>query len=181
MHKTVLSSLAGLSLAACGSMTSAPMASAPVDNMSLPPEIRVPAGVRQTLHTVGRGEITYECRAKAGASGVYEWVFVSPMATLYDRQGKVVGKYYGGPTWEAQDGSKVTGKQVAVAPAGAGHIPLQLVQAEPSMGMGLLQGTAYIQRLHTRGGVAPAPACTADQQGQRRQVPYQADYVFYAR
>ena len=33
---------------------------------------------------------------------------------------KTVGKYYAGPTWEAADGSKVTGKQVAVAPATAG-------------------------------------------------------------
>lgn len=181
MHKTVLLSLASLSLAACGSMTSAPMASAQVDNMSLPPEIRVPAGARQTMHTVGIGEITYECRAKAGAAGQFEWVFVTPVATLYDMQRKVVGKYYGGPTWEANDGSKVTGKQLAVASAGAGNIPLQLVQANPAMGMGVMQGTAYIQRLNTRGGVAPAQACTAAHQGERRQVSYQADYVFYAR
>ena len=32
------------------------------------------------------------------------------------------GQHYGGPTWEAADGSKITGKQVAVAPAAAGNI-----------------------------------------------------------
>ncbi|MFN3415596.1 MAG: DUF3455 domain-containing protein [Caldimonas sp.] len=179
MHKTVLLSLASLSLAACGSMTPAPMTSTRVDNMSLPPEIRVPAGAQQTMHTVGIGEITYECRAKAGAAGQFEWVFVTPVATLYDMQRKVVGKYYGGPTWEANDGSKVTGKQLAVAPAGPGDIPLQLVKADPAMGMGVMQGTSHIQRLNTRGGVAPSAPCAAANQGERRQVPYQADYVFY--
>jgi hypothetical protein len=179
MHKTLLLSLASLSLAACGSMTPAPMAPTMVDNMSLPAEVRVPAGARQTMYTVGIGEITYECRAKAGMAGQFEWVFVTPVATLYDTQRKVVGKYYGGPTWEANDGSKVTGKQLAVASAGAGNIPLQLVQANPAMGMGAMQGTAYIQRLNTRGGVAPSAPCMAANQGERRQVAYQADYVFY--
>ena len=65
----------------------------------------------------------------------FEWAFVAPVATLKSGD-KVVGKYYGGPTWEATDGSKVTGKQVAVAPAAAGAIPLQLVKANPAEGTG---------------------------------------------
>ena len=78
----------------------------------------------------------------------------------------MVGKYYAGPTWEAADGSKVTGKQVAVAPAAPGNIPLQLVKADPAMGAGAMTGVSYIQRLNTKGGVAPATACDADGQGQ---------------
>ena len=157
-----------------------PPAMAPmVDNMALPEAVRVPAGHKATMTTVGKGEITYECRAKAGMAGAHEWVFVTPVATLADPQGKLVGKYYGGPTWEASDGSKVTGKQVAVAPAMAGSIPLQLVKAEPAMGQGAMQGVSYIQRLKTQGGVAPAAPCSAETVGQKRQVAYQADYVFY--
>lgn len=152
-----------------------------VDNMSLPEAVRVPSSERQTLHTVGIGEITYECRAKAGMPGQYEWAFVAPVATLYDRDRTPVGKYYGGPTWEASDGSKVTGKQVAVAPGSPGSIPLQLVKADPAMGTGKMQGVSHIQRLNTRGGVAPAMACGMANQGTRQQVAYQADYVFYAR
>jgi subtilisin family serine protease len=102
------------------------------------------------------------------------------VATLYGSGRAVVGKYYAGPTWESADGSKVTGKQVAVAPAMAGSIPLQLVKAEPAMGRGAMQGVSYIQRLKTQGGVAPAAPCTADTVGQKRQVAYQADYVFYS-
>lgn len=154
---------------------SAPM----VDNSALPDAVRVPAGHRQTMHTVGRGEITYECRAKKDNPAAFEWAFVAPVATLTDSGGKSVGKYHGGPTWEANDGSKVTGKQVAVAPAMAGSIPLQLVKADAATGAGTMQNVAYIQRLKTQGGVAPAEACDAAKAGQQRQVAYQADYVFY--
>ncbi|TXC67290.1 DUF3455 domain-containing protein [Piscinibacter aquaticus] len=151
----------------------------PVDNTMLPEAVRVPAGLKQTMSTTGVGEITYECREKKDMAGAHEWAFVAPVATLYSADRKTVGKYYAGPTWEAADGSKVTGKQVAVAPAAPGNIPLQLVKAEPAMGAGAMQGVAYIQRLNTKGGVAPSAACTAANKGQRQQVAYEADYVFY--
>ena len=103
------------------------------------------------------------------------------MATLKDASGKAVGKYYGPPTtWEAMDGSKVGGKQVAVAPNQPGSIALQLVKAEPAMNkVGAMAGVSYIQRLNTKGGVAPAMACDAAGKGKRQVVAYQADYVFY--
>ena len=44
---------------------------------------------------------------------------------------------------------------------------------------GAMSGVSYIQRLNTKGGVAPALACDAATKGQRRQVAYEADYVFY--
>ena len=151
----------------------------PVDNAALPEAVRAPAGLKQTMATIGVGEITYECREKKDIAGAHEWAFVAPVATLYSMDRKTVGRYYAGPTWEAADGSKVTGKQVAVAPAAPGSIPLQLVKAEPATGQGAMQGVAYIQRLNTRGGVAPAAACDGSAKGQRRQVAYEADYVFY--
>lgn len=179
MNRTLpLLGLAAL-ISACASQPATMMMMKPVDNAALPEAVRAPAGTRQTMATVGVGEITYECREKSGSAGAHEWVFVAPVATLYSPERKPVGKYYGGPTWEAADGSKVTGKQVAVAPAMAGNIPLQLVKADPAMGAGAMQGVAYIQRLNTKGGVAPAMTCDAAAKGQRRQVAYEADYVFY--
>ena len=47
------------------------------------------------------------------------------------------------------------------------------------MGAGAMMGVAYIQRLSTKGGVAPAAACDAMAKGQRKTVAYEADYVFY--
>lgn len=174
--KTVLMIATAAALSACAT---GPMMMKSVDNAALPEAVRAPAGSKQMMTTTGVGELTYECREKAGMAGQYEWAFVGPVATLYSADKKTVGKYYAGPTWEAADGSKVTGKQVAVAPASAGNIPLQLVKADPAMGAGAMSGVSYIQRLNTKGGVAPSMACDAMGKGKRQVVAYEADYVFY--
>lgn len=142
--------------------------------------IAVPAGHAAVMTALGAGDLAYECRAKSGMPDSYEWVFAGPTAVLYDKNKAAVGKYYGGPTWEANDGSKVTGKQLAVHPSTTpASIPLQLVQASPTSGSGLMSGVTYIQRINTQGGVAPADACGAANAGSKKMVKYQADYVFY--
>lgn len=152
----------------------------PFTQDSLPDAVKVPAGHRVAMETVGAGDITYECRAKKDMADQFEWVFVGPDATLSDRRGKQVGKYYGPPaTWESMDGSKVTGTQVAISAVAAGSIPLQLVKANPAMGMGAMQGVSYIQRVSTWGGVAPSSACAASTLGQKEVVKYQVDYIFW--
>jgi len=145
----------------------------------LPEAVRVPTGHQMVMKAVGVGELTYECRAKATDAMAFEWVFVGPVAKLIDGANKEVGKYYAGPTWEASDGSKVTGKQLAVSPAAPGNIPMQLVKTDPAMGSGAMTGVTYIQRLNTKGGVAPGAACDATSKGRRQQVAYEADYAFY--
>jgi hypothetical protein len=176
---SALSGLAALALSACADM--APMAATPKFLQdSLPAAVQVPAGFQVAMETVGSGEITYECKAKAAMAGEFEWVFVGPNAVLKNRMGMAVGKYYGPPaTWEAMDGSKITGAQLAVAPAGMGNIPLQLVKANAAMGMGAMNGVSHIQRVATRGGVAPAMPCAAGNAGQKQVVNYQADYIFW--
>ena len=99
---------------------------------AVPDSIKVPDGHKVALETTGVGEITYECRDKADMPGQTEWTFVGPKAVLNDRSGKAVGDYFGPPaTWQAKDGSKVTGTQLAVAPSSAGNLPYQLVKANP--------------------------------------------------
>ena len=168
---------AALLLSGCGSM--APMMST-FSQDSLPDSIKVPMGNKVAMETVGVGEITYECRDKAGAPGMTEWVFVGPNAVLNDRSGKQVGKYYGPPaTWESMDGSKLTAVQLAVAPSSPGNLPLQLVKANPVMGNGMMTGVTHIQRLALKGGVAPASMCSPANKGTRETVKYQADYIFW--
>ncbi len=146
----------------------------------LPSAVQVPSGNQVAMETVGVGEITYQCREKVDASGQYEWVFVGPKAVLNDRSGMAVGSYYGPPaTWESRDGSKLTATQVAVAPAGAGNIPYQLVKANPAMGQGAKTVVTYVQSVATRGGEAPTMACDAPAKGRNEIVRYQADYIFY--
>ena len=142
----------------------------------VPAAIAVPAGNKQALTLKGVGLLAYECRAKADG---FEWAFVGPDATLRDKKGAQVGKYYSGPTWEHKDGSKVTGKQLAVSPASSGNIPLQLVQADPATGSGAFTSVSYIQRINTKGGVAPADPCNATTLNSKKTVKYSADYVFY--
>ena len=145
----------------------------------VPQAVAVPAGNKPAMTLKGVGMLTYECRAKAGAGDAYEWVFAGPDAALQDMSGKPVGKYYGGPTWEHSDGSKITGKQLAVAPGSAGAIPLQLVQTTPAVGSGAFTGVTYIQRVNTVGGVAPSAPCNASAVNSRQTVSYSADYVFF--
>jgi Protein of unknown function (DUF3455) len=164
-------------LTACASTPQQPAFS----QSTLPDAVKVPAGHRVTLETVGRGTIDYECRVKAGMAGAFEWVFVGPDAKLFDRKGNSVGRYFGPPaTWESADGSKITGAQVAVAPAQAGSIPLQLVKANPASGPGAMKGVSYIQRVATNGGVAPSDSCASSNTGARKTVNYQADYIFWS-
>lgn len=165
-----------LTLAAC----STPGMMTTMKTPEAPAAVTVPAGHKVVMMTTGVGDLTYECRAKAGAANAWEWVFTGPDAMLYDMNKKMVGKYYGGPTWEAADGSKIGGKQLAVAPSpNAGSIPLQLVQTTLAMGNGAMTGVSYIQRLNTMGGIAPTDACGASSVGMKKTVKYQADYVFY--
>lgn len=83
-------------------------------------------------------------------------------------------------TWEANEGSKLTATQIAVAPSGPGNLPYQLVKANPATGSGDLVGVSYIQRVALRGGIAPADKpCTAATKGQKTMVKYQADYIFW--
>ncbi|MBZ9784943.1 DUF3455 domain-containing protein [Pseudomonas sp. REP124] len=161
-----------------GLFTALPVAYAQSD---LPDSIKVPDGHKVAMETTGVGEITYECRDKANAAGQTEWVFVGPKAVLNDRSGKQVGTYFGPPaTWQAKDGSKVTGTQLAVAPSSAGNLPYQLVKANPAEGKGVMSGVSYIQRTGLKGGVAPGTACTTANKGQQEIVKYQADYIFWS-
>jgi hypothetical protein len=182
MTTHTLTALAAASLLSACAMSGGTMSMPSSAQTGVPDAVKVPAGHRAVLETVGVGEITYECRAKKDMAGAFEWVFVGPDARLMDRSGKAVGRYYGPPaTWESNDGSRLTGAQLAVAPGGEGNIPLQLVKANPAMGMGMgaMQGVSHIQRLATRGGVAPAMACAMGNVGQKSVVKYQADYIFW--
>ena len=148
---------------------------------ALPESVKVPAGHSVVMETTTTaGEITYQCRVKKDTADQFEWVFVGPAAGLKDRKGAMVGKYYGPPaTWESNDGSKLTGTQVAVAPNGDGNIPNQLVKANPAMGMGAMQGVSFIQRVATVGGTAPKAACAKANESEKVIVKYAADYIFY--
>ena len=66
-------SLAAAATALLGACASGPMMmSKSYDQGMLPAAVQVPAGNKVAMETVGVGDITYECRAKAGAAGQFE-------------------------------------------------------------------------------------------------------------
>ncbi len=168
-------------LSACSGMPSSnPSMSAKFSQDALPDAVKVPAGNQVAIETVGVGEITYECRAKPGTAGAFEWAFAGPQADLNSRAGTKLGTYYGPPaTWAAADGSKITGTQVAVSPSAPGNIPMQLVKANPASGPGAMMGITYVQRVATQSGVAPTSTCDGGTIGRKEIVKYQADYIFW--
>jgi hypothetical protein len=111
----------------------------------------------------------------------YKWTLKAPEAQLFDKDGKSFGRHFGGPSWEASDGSVVVGKAVANAPAPDGDsIPWLLVKIVSHQGNGVLSSATSLQRLNTSGGKAPASGCDAAHAGQEVRVQYSADYLLFS-
>ncbi len=144
----------------------------------VPKQIQPPAAEQLLLRVHAKGDQVYTCKAD-GAQ--FTWTLKAPDAQLFDKDGKPFGKHFAGPSWEATDGSRVTGKAVANAPSpDADSIPWLLVNIVSHEGSGVLSRATSIQRLNTKGGKAPASGCDAPHTAQEVRVPYSADYLFYA-
>ena len=150
-------------LTACGGMS--PMMSS-YSQASLPDPVKVPTGHKVAWETVGVGDITYECRDKANAPGQVEWTFVGPKAALNDRMGKQVGTYYGPPaTWEAMDGSKVTGLRYKDRNSDAHHeVDLEGVFVQ----IGLVPNTEWLK---DSVALTPRGEIEVDYRGQTATLP----------
>jgi uncharacterized protein DUF3455 len=144
----------------------------------VPPQLQPPSGEQLLLQVHAMGSQVYSCKADGSQ---YAWTLKAPDAALFDKDGKPFGRHFAGPSWEANDGSRVTGKAVANAPSpDPGSIPWLLVNIVSHDGNGVLSRATSIQRLNTKGGKAPASGCDAAHAGQELRVPYTADYLFYA-
>jgi hypothetical protein len=144
----------------------------------VPAQIQAPANEQLLLQVHAKGDQVYTC--KEGVTQ-FAWTLKAPDAQLFDKDGKPFGKHFAGPSWEASDGSRVTGKAVANAPSpDADSIPWLLVNIVGHDGSGVLSRATTIQRINTKGGKAPASGCDSAHAGQEVRVPYSADYLFYA-
>jgi Protein of unknown function (DUF3455) len=172
MKRQVLLCLTATLLAACSSFPAGQQTPVPANLSAAPSE-------RFAFALGARGVQIYECRVTDGKAA---WAFVAPQAELFDANGRKVGTHYAGPTWEMADGSRIVGtvKARADAPASAQAIPWLLLDARSTGTAGRFASTTSIQRVNTVGGVAPATGCTAADAGRREQVPYTADYSYFA-
>jgi hypothetical protein len=143
-----------------------------------PKELQPPAGEEKLVQVHAKGDQIYSCKAD---DEHFAWALKVPEAQLTDEAGKPFGKHFAGPTWEANDGSRVTGKAVANSPSpDADSIPWLLVTVVSRSGDGKLARVSSIQRIHTKGGKSPASGCDAGHAGEEQRSPYSADYVFFA-
>jgi hypothetical protein len=169
-----------------------------VERPPVPGNLEVDQAFRPYLVAQADGTQNYICLATA--TGV-TWTFLGPQATLFDGNGVLdqVMTHYLSPnpveagvpraTWRhSRDTSTVWAAAIAsssdpafVAPGAIPWLTLQVVGAQYGPDHGRrLTATAFIQRVNTAGGVAPATGCaTATDIGRRVFVPYTTDYVFY--
>lgn len=144
----------------------------------VPPQLQPPPTEKLFLQVHAKGDQIYTCKAD-GAQ--FAWALKAPDAQLFDKDGNPFGKHFAGPSWEANDGSRVTGKAVANTPSpDADSVPWLLVNIISHEGTGVLSLVTYIQRLNTKGGKAPSCGCDAARANAELRVPYSADYLFYA-
>jgi hypothetical protein len=145
-----------------------------------PAALKVPNDQALAISARGTGVQIYECKPSATDSSAYAWTLKAPEAQLRYEAGKPLGKHYAGPTWEANDGSKVVGEVIAKDDgADAAAIPLLLLRAKQTSGTGVFGNVRFVQRLHTVGGKAPTTGCDKTYAETQVRVAYTADYYFY--
>ncbi len=144
----------------------------------VPDAIRAPGGTHVLFSVAAEGSQIYACQA--GADGKFSWILKAPDAELRNRNNKVIGHHFAGPTWALDDGSSVKGKVVAhVDSPEPDSIPWLLLEVTSHSGEGMLSSVSNIQRVHTHGGKAPADGCDAAHHDAETKTSYMADYFFY--
>ncbi len=181
MKRRLVAGLAAIVAATATILTASGAAAATPDVASAGAQAKVPVEIRVdetqfkvVASFVGIGKQVYDCNAAGTA-----FTFREPVAGLLSRgvQAAIHGK---GPFWASFDGSRVDGAPAGSAPSPdpTKNIPWLKVAGTPvGNTTGIFSNVKFIQRLDTRGGVAPAGPCTAP---KTVAVDYTANYVFWA-
>lgn len=152
-------------------------------NGTLDPRIQVGSGFKIVASLRGVGKQIYDCKADG------KFALREPAAGLFTSRGIPAAIHGRGPFWTNFDGSRVDGLPLdptsasvpspdPAPPAPAKNIPWLKLAATPTPNTtGVFSNVKFIQRIDTRGGVAPA-TCTAP--NTTLAVDYVANYVFWA-
>jgi hypothetical protein len=170
----------------------------------VPFDIRVPEGNIAFFQGHGVGTQNYAC-SPSGAG--FAWILFTPEATLFNGAGKQVTTHFNSPnpspldkntdprvvavggairaTWQhSRDSSIVWAKAVSSVSVRADSIAwvkLEVVGSQDgATGGDTLTPTTFIQRVNTRGGLAPFDGCSQlSDVGKKAFIPYTADYFFF--
>jgi len=158
------------------------------------------AALAQTITEVflighATGTQNYECQPTA-ILGRVAWTLFTPQATLFGEVGEQLTTHFFSPnpdeggivvraTWQdSTDTSSIWAKATGTAtvdPAAVAWVRLEVVGARKGPNGGdTLSRSTFVQRVNTKGGVAPPTGCDQlKDAGQKAFVPYTADYVFF--
>jgi len=142
---------------------------------TVPEKLVPPAGNVLTSVFKAHGVQIYGCTNGA-------WTLTEPAASLAGialnpvRPASAI--HFRGPSWESdQDGTLIEGMSPVSAPSdNPNSIPQLLITAKLTRGTGVFGGVTFVQRLATKGGVAPSSGCAA---GDVKAVQYTAVYRFF--
>jgi hypothetical protein len=148
--------------------------------------IDVPKDSKVLWHVYGKGVQVYVCAPMAGDSSRFVWTLLEAKAALYSSNAydlKVGEHFFNSehhPVWKTVGGDQVVGNKLRQMDAPvAGAVPWLLLQVIVAPDSGPLRGTTFVQRINTSGGKAPAGGADGAHKGQRIEVEYTAEYVFY--
>jgi uncharacterized protein DUF3455 len=158
---------------ATADLSTAAGSTAVTPNAKVPEAIRVDETKFKIVATLkGIGKQVYTC----GTDGKY--ALREPVAVLVNLRSGDAGIHGKGPFWAGFDGSRVDGSApVSVpSPAGPSNIAwLKVVGTPVANAPGMFGAVAFIQRIDTKGGAAPATCTTPTV-----SVDYSTNYVFWA-
>jgi hypothetical protein len=175
-----------------------------VEPPDVPQDIKVPDG--NVAFLKGRAEGTQNYVCSASGTG-FAWILFTPQATLFNGADKEIITHFFDPNpdpsdrntdarvvadgtiraaWQhSRDAStvwaKVFGPPVMVRADSVAWLLLQVVgRREGPNGGDTLLPTTFIQRVNTRGGLAPLDGCSQSSDvGKKAFRPYTADYFFF--
>jgi hypothetical protein len=139
-----------------------------------PPAQLIPPNVQQVASLEASGVQIYACEFDDARNLM--WVLQGPMAELYDADGELIIQHSAGPSWQAQDGSRIVGHVIAQSASDHPASIPQLLLATDGAENGYLASVRFVQRLDTIGGLPPGQRCSREHQTGRS--PYMARYVF---
>jgi hypothetical protein len=161
---------------------------------TVPPGLEVEAPNQAFLVGHAFGTQNYECQP-VDSLGHVDWTLFTPRATLFSDQNEQLITHFNSPnpdeagvvraTWQdSADTSTVWARAVAAATVDRDAIPwVKLVRVGSRVGPTggtTLSDTTFVQRVNTRGGLAPSTGCDQlPDVGKKAFMPYTADYFFY--
>lgn len=151
---------------------------------SIPDTLKVPEGNKFLSQAFARGFQIYQVQRSATDPNTFQWVNIAPLATLFGKEDftQQVATHFEGPTWQFTKGPDVGEKVVARRVTGitqdATAIQWLLLKAVDSLSSPGNRVT-FIQRLCTRGGLAPTTGADEAHLGQLDSIPYTSSYLFY--